>query len=145
MNTHDENSSKSTKALRVWLTFGALICMISVLVGAFASHGLKASLSDYQLGIIDTAAKYQMYHGLAVLIASTLFLVMGTFKKSIHIVNSAFALGCIFFSGSLYCLAITDIKVFAYFTPLGGLSFILGWCLLIWAIFTSPKQLMSTK
>jgi uncharacterized membrane protein YgdD (TMEM256/DUF423 family) len=142
MSIHINDNAQTSKA---WLISGSFISVLSVIIGAFAAHALKARLSDYQLGIVDTAAQYQMYHGLAILIASTLFLVISTPSKKIHLVNGAFAIGCVLFSGSLYCLAVSGIKIFAYFTPLGGLSFIIGWCLLIWVIYTNPKQIKSAE
>lgn len=135
----------STKAGKTWLVCGSFISMLSVIIGAFAAHVLKARLSDYQLGIVDTAAQYQMYHGLAILITSTLLLVISSPANKIHLVNSAFAIGCVLFSGGLYCLAGSGMKIFAYFTPVGGLFFIIGWCLLIWVIYTSPKQIKKAE
>lgn len=145
MSKKNSNIDKSTNVSITWLKVGAFICMLSVIIGAFAAHGLKAMLSEYQLGIVDTAAKYQMYHGLAILIASTIFLVLPAASKKIHLVNTAFSVGCILFSGSLYCLAVSGIKIFAYFTPLGGLSFVVGWGLLIWAIHISTTQIKSNE
>ena len=124
---------------RVWLIIGSLICMSSIIIGAFAAHALKATLNEYQLDIIDTAAQYQMYSGLAMLIISTLFLVLPMTLRSLHLVNSSFAGACLLFSGSLYLLATTGNKIFAYFTPLGGALFIISWCLLIGLVIKSTS------
>jgi len=140
MNRQVDVARQRFNANRLWAIVGAMVCLLSVVIGAFAAHSLKTTLSDYQIGIVGTGAQYQMYHGLAILISSLLFLALQTPTKLIHFVNSAFAAGCLLFPISLYCLALTEVKMFAYFTPLGGLFFIIGWCLLIWAIVKSPKQ-----
>lgn len=130
-------SLEKALSCRVWLIVGCLICLSSILVGAFAAHSLKATLNEYQLGIISTGAQYQMYSGLAVLIATTLFLVLPLTLRSLHIVNSSFAVGSLFFSGSLYLLATTGIKMFGFLTPIGGVLFIAGWCVLIGVLILS--------
>lgn len=130
-----------------WLVTGAVLCLLSVLIGAFAAHGLKAVLTDYALGIVQTGAKYQMYHGLSILICSFIFMLGGNtvtlFKKA----NMAFLIGTILFSGSLYMFAATQIKMLVFLTPLGGLGFIVGWCIFIWAILqsTTIKQASNNK
>lgn len=124
---------------RVWLIVGSLMCMCSIIIGAFAAHSLKATLNEYQLDIVDTGAQYQMYSGLATIVVSILYLVLPMTLRSLHIVNGTFASACLLFSGSLYLLATTGIKLFAYFTPLGGALFIIGWCLLIGVIIRSTN------
>lgn len=138
------NNRRNEKAAlsRTWLMLGSLISMFSIIIGAFAAHALKASLSDYQLNIVDTGAQYQMYSGFSILIVSILYVVFPMTLRNLHIVNGCFASACVLFSGSLYLLATTGIKVFAYFTPLGGTLFIIGWCVLIGVIYntTNPNK-----
>jgi uncharacterized membrane protein YgdD (TMEM256/DUF423 family) len=119
------------RAVKIGFMMGALLCMLSVLIGAFAAHGLKAIITPYQLDIVQTGAKYQMYHGFALLISS---LVMASIANTQALVkaNIAFIAGSILFSGSLYMLALTQIKPFAYLTPIGGICFIVGWSILAW-------------
>lgn len=140
MSEVNESHMTSIRLSKSWLFVGAIVCLSSVLIGAFAAHALKAILTDYQIGIVDTAAKYQMYHGLALLIATIVLSLLGSSTKLLSLVNSSFAIGCLLFSGSLYCLALTNQRVIAYLTPIGGVFFISGWCLFLWAIFKSPKQ-----
>lgn len=121
------------KRLGRWLAIGALLCMLSVIIGAFAAHGLKSQLNEYQLGIVQTGAKYQMYHGLALIMYSILCFLKKEFVVFARVVNTAFLIGTILFSGSLYLLALTKISLFAYFTPLGGLAFIIAWCVFVWS------------
>lgn len=118
-------------AVKSGFIIGALLCMFSVIIGAFAAHGLKVVLTPYQLDIVQTGAKYQMYHGLAVLISSLVMLVTQNMNALVK-ANVAFISGSILFSGSLYLLALTPIKQFAYLTPIGGICFIVGWCIFVW-------------
>ena len=116
-----------------WFIVAASMCLISVVMGAFAAHGLKAVLAEYQLSIVQTAAKYQMYHGLAILIVTSLAMQNGTFsdyitQSRLFIINVFFTVGICLFSGSLYALALTQSTYFAYMTPIGGVLFIAGWC-----------------
>lgn len=118
---------------RIWLVIGSLLCAFSVAMGAFAAHALKASLDTYQLSIVETGARYQMYHGFAILITATLGIIFYQNKSSyqrsfpIHIINTLFLVGVTLFSGSLYLLALFSLKWVVYMTPLGGVCFIIGW------------------
>jgi uncharacterized membrane protein YgdD (TMEM256/DUF423 family) len=137
--------NRELNAIKVWLVIGALLCMFSVIIGAFAAHGLKTLLSEDQLGIVQTGAKYQMYHGLAMLICSIVFIVSGQCLNLYKKVNIALFVGSVLFSGSLYLFALTEIKVFAFLTPVGGLCFIIGWCLFIWALLKSTPHIKSNQ
>ncbi len=132
-------NSNSVKSVKAWLVVSASLCMLSVLIGAFAAHGLKSVLNTYQLGIVETAAKYQMYHGLAMILT---VIVANQFRTLTHLnrVNGAFLIGNLLFSGSLYLLALTGIKLFAYFTPVGGVSFVIAWALFIVMALNIKRQ-----
>ena len=113
---------------RILLTacvFGA----IAVALGAFGAHGLKSRISANDLENWKTAVSYQFYHTLVLLFLSLIASYSG---KSFRLAYWAFTIGIIFFSGSLYLLAtrsITGLSVsfLGPITPLGGLSFIIGW------------------
>ena len=103
--------------------------MISVVLGAFAAHGLKSKLSETLLNTFQTGVQYQMYHSLALILLVILYRQM---PQSLLIYSAGFMFaGIILFSGSLYMLALTQIKWFGPVTPLGGACFIIGWVLLI--------------
>ncbi|CCQ09664.1 COG2363 [Pseudoalteromonas luteoviolacea B = ATCC 29581] len=112
---------------KVAYIFGGLFCLFSVVLGAFAAHGLKAHLSEYALSIFNTASTYQMYHGLALILIG-LLIEKGLILK---VTVLSFILGVLFFSGSLYILALTGIKWLGMITPIGGTLFIFGWCIFI--------------
>ena len=98
---------------------------ISIGLGAFAAHGLKSVLDEYRLSIFETGVDYQMIHslGLILIVAFRDRLLV----KSFHISAIAFLVGILCFSGSLYGLAMTDFSWLDPITPLGGVSFIIGW------------------
>jgi len=119
-----------TRSSQYWLSAAAANGLIAVAMGAFAAHGLKDRLSSDALGWIKTASDYEMWHGLA-LLAIALFGrdgVAGTLRAA----ATAFLIGIILFSGSLYLLALAGWRGFALITPLGGTALLLGWALLLW-------------
>lgn len=113
---------------------GALGALLSVAIGAFGAHGLKAVLSVKELGWISTATQYQMYHSLALVALSALMLSMGE-SRLLLLSCYSFILGILLFSGSLYLLAAIGSKWLVFFTPLGGVAFIIGWLLLMIGAF----------
>ena len=125
-------SKSLPKLARHSLIAGCCFAMLSVALGAFAAHGLKAYLSDYALGIVNTAADYQMYHALGLLVIGLIAAILD--KRAIKWAFYSMLSGIILFSGSLYLLAFTGSKFFAVFTPIGGALFILAWGLLILAL-----------
>ena len=108
--------------------------MLSVLIGAFGAHALKATLESTQrLETFETAVKYQFYHALALIL---LGLLMVQFQhKAFTIAGSGFIIGTIIFSGSLYLLSITGYTKLGAITPLGGLAFIIGWASMAWGTY----------
>ena len=101
---------------------------LSVLLGAFAAHGLKKKLSPEMLSAFKTGVDYQFFHTFALALVG-LSLISNNIEQSLFLTWAAicFGIGIIFFSGSLYLLALTRKKIFGPITPLGGLFFILGW------------------
>jgi uncharacterized membrane protein YgdD (TMEM256/DUF423 family) len=118
--------------IRVFLLLAAILGGTSVAAGAFASHALKEKLSERSLEIFETAARYQMYHALALLLVALLLSRAETAQSLLTTTGIAFIVGVILFSGSLYALSLSGIKVLGAITPLGGLAFLVGWgCLAI--------------
>lgn len=115
-----------------YLLPGALCGLLSVILGAFGAHALKDQLSERYLEVWTTATDYQFYHSLALVLVAVLAI---HFKDSRKLRWSArlFLAGIILFSGSLYMLAFTGIGWLGVITPVGGVSFMLGWLFL--AIF----------
>jgi uncharacterized membrane protein YgdD (TMEM256/DUF423 family) len=117
---------------RIFLTIAPILAGLSVAFGAFGAHALKEKLSDRALEIFETAARYQMYHALALLLVAVLMSRMETDQTLLTVTGSAFLMGILLFCGSLYALSFTGIKVLGAVAPLGGLAFMIGWaCLAI--------------
>ena len=107
----------------ILIALGALNAAIAVAAGAFAAHGLRDRLEPRALEVFETAARYQMYHALAMVLAGALTARWTGAATAGWI----FLAGIAMFSGSLYALALTDIKVLGAITPIGGLAFLAGW------------------
>lgn len=108
---------------------GAVLGMLGVAAGAFGAHALRERLSDRSLDIFETAARYQMYHALAVLAAAW---ALDRWGAPAGAAGWSFVIGIVVFSGSLYLLALTGIRWLGAITPIGGVAFIVGWALLAW-------------
>ncbi len=107
----------------------AFSALTAVMLGAFGAHGLKSILSVSELNTFDTAVRYQMYHGLAMLVLPALTNVVA--KPWLRRASIAFGVGIVLFSGSLYLLVFTGYKWFGPVTPMGGVAFMVGWVLLL--------------
>lgn len=117
---------------RIFIAAAGVFGGLSVVGGAFASHALKDRLTDRALAIFETGARYQMYHALALLLVALLLSRAQESQVFFAVAGWAFIAGNIIFSGSLYTLSLTNIKWLGAITPLGGVSYILGWgCLAV--------------
>jgi uncharacterized membrane protein YgdD (TMEM256/DUF423 family) len=109
---------------------GALLAGLAVLAGAFGAHALRARLDPTQLALWETAARYQMYHALALLLTGQL--LRGGSTRLLRIAGGLFLAGILLFSGSLYALALSGMRWLGAITPVGGAAFLVGWgCLAI--------------
>jgi uncharacterized membrane protein YgdD (TMEM256/DUF423 family) len=109
--------------------WGSIICALAVAIGAFGAHAWKDYLiSINRLDTFETAAKYQMYGGLALLIVGILQIQFP--HKLLKIAGYLFIAGCVIFPGSLYLICLTQQKIFGAIAPIGGLSFIAGFLLI---------------
>ena len=113
------------------LSSGAALALLAVLSGAFAAHGLKTILDAQQLVLFETAARYQMYHALALLVVGILASVRQFSESLLKLAAFAFILGIFLFCGSLYALALSGITWLGAITPLGGTAFLAGWLALM--------------
>lgn len=103
--------------------------MLSVVLGAFTAHGLRSKLNETLLSTFQTGVQYQMYHSLALIL---LVIMYRQIPQSLLLYSAGFMLaGIMLFSGSLYILALTQVKWAGPITPVGGVCFIVGWALLV--------------
>ena len=113
---------------RVFTVCGALSAFGAVAAGAFGAHALKTRLSTELLAVFETAARYQMYHALALIAVAWAMSRWAT--PQLRAAGWLFLAGTILFSGSLYLLALTGARGLGAVTPFGGLCFLAGWLLL---------------
>jgi uncharacterized membrane protein YgdD (TMEM256/DUF423 family) len=115
----------------------ALFGALSVMLGAFAAHGIKKILTADDLQIFETAVRYQFYHVFALLAAGILYKDFP--GKFMQWAGKFFIAGIILFSGSLYLLCFVKYNAMPLnwvgaITPLGGAAFIAGWIMLCLAV-----------
>jgi uncharacterized membrane protein YgdD (TMEM256/DUF423 family) len=118
-----------------WSTCAALALALAVALGAFGAHGLRARLDAYALGIWEKAVFYHFVHALGILIAPLLAQAGLASPGGAWWACLLLALGTVFFSGSLYLLAVSGVRWLGAVTPIGGVLFIAGWLALAWATF----------
>lgn len=115
---------------RAWLVgLGALNALMAVAAGAFGAHALKERLEPRALEIFETAARYQMYHALGLILCGLLA------TRGSAIAGWLLQAGIVLFSGALYVLALSGVKGLGALAPLGGLAFMAGWAYLAWSAF----------
>ncbi len=102
---------------------GAINAALAVAAGAFAAHGLRSRLEARAFEVFETGARYHMYHALGMLLCAVLVASVPGAKTAGWLLQG----GIVVFSGSLYALALTDVKILGAITPLGGLAFLAGW------------------
>ncbi len=115
---------------RGFALLGALLAFLAVGAGAFGAHALRGRLTADLLEVFETAARYQMYHALALLVVG--WLAAQTPSRALRVAGWLFVLGTLLFSGSLYLLTLSGLRWLGAITPLGGLGFLGGWLALAW-------------
>ena len=123
---------------KYFISIAAFLGAITVALGAFGAHALKAVLSPAALTTYETAVRYQMYHVVALLITGILFnrAILPKQQKLLTRAGLFFIDGIVLFSGSLYFiiakpfLGIEGLPWVGIITPMGGLLWIAAWVLL---------------
>ena len=119
---------------------GTVLAGLAVVTGAFGAHALEDMVSPDRLTTWETAVQYQMYHALALILLG----ILQTRLLSFKLLDKAaifFLVGVIIFSGSLYGLVLLDISWLGAITPIGGISFILGWMMFALSIYKYKPEL----
>ncbi len=108
----------------------AALCLLAVGLGAFGAHALKATLqSNGMLDVWNKAVLYHFLHAIALLVLA----LQGAGNRAAYFL---IVVGIVFFSGSLYALALTNVRWLGAITPVGGLCFLAGWA---WLIISPPR------
>ena len=112
---------------RAFFVLGALFAGLAVAAGALGAHALSRSLLPERLETFETAVRYQMYHGLALLAVAWAIERWPTSEAWLTLSGWLFVAGIILFSGSLYGLALGAPRALGTVAPFGGVAFVLGW------------------
>ena len=112
-----------------WVALGSGLSGLSVLLGAFGAHSLKAHLTEKKLATFHTATEYLGYHALGLIVIGILIYILKKGETAKKLKRSAIwiVVGIVFFCGSLYGLVFDGPRFLGPITPLGGLSFMIGW------------------
>jgi uncharacterized membrane protein YgdD (TMEM256/DUF423 family) len=117
------------KEIKTILILSSFFLMLAVLFGAFGAHGLQNTLSEKAMRTFEVGVRYQFYHGFALLMIAGLHTRLVQIKPKWT--YRFFIIGIVLFSFNCYLYALTGIKTFAMIVPLGGISFVLGWLMLM--------------
>ncbi|PLR96644.1 DUF423 domain-containing protein [Bacillus sp. T33-2] len=116
--------------MKLFIIIGAINAFLAVALGAFGAHGLEGRVESRYLEIWKTGVTYQMFHATGIVLIGIL---AGNLPANALFSWSGWLMliGIILFSGSLYVLTLTKISILGAITPLGGVSFLAAWVLLI--------------
>ncbi len=118
---------------RLLLILGSFNSALAVVLGAFGAHALKHRLDENMMQVYQTATQYHFYHALGLLVVGILALHLPA-SSLLRWSGLLLLAGIILFSGSLYALALSNLRWLGMITPLGGLAFILGWAIMLLAL-----------
>jgi len=116
-----------------WIRCASIVMFLGVALGAFGAHGLKNVLSEPMKAVFETGVRYQMIHGLALFVVA--WLSSRGPSTAVAAAGWCFMAGILLFSGSLYLLSLTGVKMWGAVTPIGGLAFLAGWLCLFFSRF----------
>ena len=140
-NDSQKNSEASSQRGLGWVSLGAVLAGLSVLLGAFGAHSLKAQLTEKKLATFHTATDYLGYHALALMAIGILMYTLNEkivpkLQRSSYWISS----GILLFSGSLYGLVFDGPRFLGPITPLGGLCFMIGWFTMALTLLKAKKE-----
>lgn len=116
--------------MKLFIIIGAIFAFLAVAFGAFGAHALEGKVVGKYMDNWQTAVQYQMFHAIGIFIVA---LLLSKMPDSSLLTWSGWlmAFGILFFSGSLYILALTKISILGAITPIGGVAFLIGWVLIL--------------
>jgi uncharacterized membrane protein YgdD (TMEM256/DUF423 family) len=115
--------------MKIFFLLGCIMAFLSVALGAFGAHGLEGKISAKMMEVWKTGVTYQMFHAGGLFVVAFL---MDKLPQSGLISAAGWFMfgGIILFSGSLYVLSTSGIKILGAITPIGGVAFLTAWVLL---------------
>lgn len=116
---------------RLFVTLAGILGATGVAAGAFGAHALRERLGADLLRVWNTGAEYHLVHAVALL--GVAWVAQRHPGAAAQTAGWAMVAGVVLFSGSLYALALSGVRVLGAITPLGGVAFIVGWLALAFA------------
>ncbi|MET1248595.1 DUF423 domain-containing protein [Sporolactobacillus sp. STCC-11] len=118
--------------MKVFIIIGAVLAFLSVAFGAFGAHVLKTRLTEQDLAVFQTGVHYQMYHALGLIVIGILALTVFSGQSTLLSWSGwLMTVGILLFSGSLYVLTLSGVRVLGAITPIGGVAFLASWLLIV--------------
>jgi uncharacterized membrane protein YgdD (TMEM256/DUF423 family) len=114
--------------MKAFVLLGSVNMALAIALGAFGAHGLSGKISEKMLANWNTGAHYHLIHALGLIVVGLLLSKAGN-APMLGTAGWLLLAGILLFSGSLYVMALTGIKALGTITPIGGVSFIVGWVL----------------
>src|SRR3954449_9319563 len=113
-----------------WTALGSVLMALAVAAGAFGAHGLRNKLDPYSMSVYEKAVFYHFVHALGILLIAVLTRTGAITSSGQARAAWLLLIGILVFSGSLYALAVSGIRILGAITPIGGVAFIAGWLVL---------------
>jgi uncharacterized membrane protein YgdD (TMEM256/DUF423 family) len=119
--------------MKIFLIIAAVNAFLAVALGAFGAHGLEGKIPEKYLETWKTGVTYQMFHTIGLFVIA---LIADKLSQAGIIVTAGWVMlaGILLFSGSLYVLSLTQIKVLGAITPIGGIAFLAAWLMLAYGV-----------
>lgn len=125
------------KLMNIILLLGAALGLSSVMMAAYVDHSLALYLSGKSLRGLMTAVRYHQLYAVVVCMIGLSLSSQINIRMKAWLIRSAyiFSIGVFSFSFSIYFSTMTDVTGISYFTPVGGILLMIGWCCLIRSAF----------
>ena len=124
----------------IWSAIGAAALGLGVAAGAFGAHGLRGRLDEYSMSIYERAVFYHFIHAIGLLVVPLFARLDFVSSSGSSRVCALLLAGIVLFSGSLYALALSGIRMLGAVTPFGGIAFIVAWLLLAFELLRYSKS-----
>ena len=123
---------------RTFFVLGSVFALVGVAAGAFGSHAMRGVIPADLAAVFETGVRYQLVHALALLAAAGAAARWP--GRAPTAAGALFAAGIVLFSGSLYLLALTGVRMLGAVAPFGGVAFIAGWACLAWSAWSARSE-----
>ena len=121
------------KGQKFWIIIAAIMGFLGVALGAIGGHIVKSFVSPEMLETYKIGINYHFIHTIVILVIAL------SSKEILYKSLPIFLIGIILFSFSLYLYSLTGIRFFAFITPFGGISFLIGWINIIFLLLKKEK------